>query len=172
MSKKKYVLGIDPGLAKFGMVVVDCDLKLYEFMCIKTTKGKKRLAAEDIFERGQEIASKILEIDKEYDISLVCAESMSYPRSASASAKMASTWGILELYTEEREIPLIMESPQMIKKSLTGSARSSKSDMKDFITDKGYTLPDMNKNAYEHPVDALCAVLSLKESQVFRAVCS
>lgn len=170
MNNIKFIAGFDPGLAKFGLVVTDYDLNIVEFKCIKTQKGKRRLVAEDMFERGQNIAREIEDIFSKYNISLMCAEAMSYPRASSAAAKMSLTWGILCDISERKKIPLIMDSPQNIKKTLTGVANASKDQVKKAVEELGFALPKMNKTEYEHPTDALAAIISCRNTQIFRAI--
>lgn len=57
----------------------------------------------------------------------ICAESMSFPRFASAAAKMAMAWG--GLVTTWYAPPICQASPQEIKRALCGRADASKLDV-------------------------------------------
>jgi len=164
------ILGVDPGLGNFGLVIVNKEnLDILEFHCLQTKKGKSRLAAEDVFLRGQQLTRNINDIIEPYDIGIVCAESFSYPRNSAASAKMAISWGIICALTEQLKIPLVMDSPQAIKKTLTGTSKASKEDVQMALTQKGYKLPKMAKAKLEHPSDALSSILACQHTQIFRA---
>lgn len=167
---KKVIMGADPGLGHFGLVIADFNLQVKEFHCIQTKKGKSRLAAEDVFLRGQQLAREIEEIINPYSIAIMCAESFSYPRNSSASAKMAIAWGIICALSERLKVPLVMDSPQNIKKTLTGTSKASKEDIQRALQRKGYKLPKMAKSKLEHPSDALSAIIGCKDTQIFRAI--
>ena len=162
-------MGADPGLGNFGLVITDSNLKLKEFHCIQTKKGKSRLAAEDVFLRGQQLTREIESIIKPYDLGVMCAESFSYPRNSSAAAKMAIAWGVICAISERLKVPLVMDSPQNIKKTLTGTAKASKEEIQAALIRKKYELPKMAKAKLEHPSDALAAIICCKDTQLFRA---
>lgn len=167
---KKYILGCDPGLANFGLVVTDFDFNIYEFEDVTTKKGRARLVSEDNMMRAQAVSRRIVEVFDKYDITMMCAEAMSAPRSASVAIKMAYMWGVLSYLAEQYSIPVLQESPQQIKKSMTGIISATKDDMLDKLKEIGYDIPKMAKAKLEHPVDSLCAILACKERQMFRAI--
>ena len=136
----KYILGLDPGFAKFGLVLTDLDINLKDFIIVKTKKAANKSFSEDLFDRGQEIARKLLEILEPYknNIRLICAEAFSFPPHAKSAAMMAITWGIVCLLSEELKVPMTMLSPQDIKKSLSGTSKASKNDIKAALETLGY----------------------------------
>ena len=166
----KHILGIDPGLAKFGYAITDYDLNLEAFNCVETKKGNARLKAVDDFIRYKQITRILKYLKNNYNIALICAESMSHPRAAQSAAKLARSWGVLGFFSEELSVPVIMLSPQEIKRSLTGATNASKQDIQDALRAKGYDLPKMAKAKLEHPADALAAIFACQYTQIFRAV--
>ena len=167
----KYILGLDPGFAKFGLCLTDTELNLKEFVIIKTKKAANKKFSEDLFDRGQEVARKLLEILESYreDTVLICAEAFSFPPHARAASQMAITWGVVCLLSEELKVPMAMKSPQDIKKCLCGTSKASKNDIKEALEARGYVFPKLNKTDYEHPCDALAAIIACENTQIFRA---
>ena len=56
----------------------------------KSSAKRQVRASEDNLDRAKEIAEEIQKLVKDYNIQLICAETMSYPRNSSAAAKMAN----------------------------------------------------------------------------------
>lgn len=175
-----HILGIDPGMASTGVGLVEIlptgDLRFVSAGVIRTTKSNKKQnikAADDTFQRAQHIAGKILHIVEKFDIKLICAESMSFPRNASAAAKMAMTWGILATITEERKLPLLQATPQEIKKKLAGAIAASKQDVQKAVQNRlgaeiAKVLASTPQTQHEHAYDALGAILACEDAEAFR----
>ena len=180
-----YVLGIDPGFANVGYAVVslaatyDHVLAMGLIRTEKAAKKTKTRASEDNLVRAKEIAAELASIIDKYKISVICAETMSYPRNAAAAAKMAMCWGVIATLAHRYNLPVTQASPQEIKKSLCGRKDASKEDVQDAIhklfpvTDNRVTncvrpsiLQAVPLSMREHPFDALAAVVACKESEV------
>lgn len=169
-------LGIDPGLASFGVALVSVEadgIELKNAEVIRTEKSPKKrtvLQADDLVRRLREIAN-VLE-DWFPPVDVVCAESMSWPRNASAAAKMASTWGLIVAIADGR--PLIQASPQRIKRVLTGSASASKGAVAEAVRTRFHNVDDILAHVpaskREHAYDAAAAVLASLDSDVIRAL--
>jgi crossover junction endodeoxyribonuclease RuvC len=182
MKRKAYILGIDPGLANFGWALVDFSNqgeKLVECGVIRTEKSDEKrnvLASDDNFRRTRDVAKPLLTLFKKYDFAAICAESMSFPRSSSAAAKMAMTWGAIAMLAVEYNLPVSQASPQEIKKTLCGRKDASKEEIEEAVKKRYPTMEgllDEQKlaNSYrEHAYDAGAAIITaLETSEVIRA---
>ena len=169
----------------------------------KSSVKRKVLAADDNVRRGREVADAVkglfsigqynqgtLVVPATQDadgkrirkhrvlsayptVRAVCAESMSFPRNASAAAKMAITWGVLIDRLFETNMPLVQSTPQEIKDALCGVKSASKEEVRDAVVKrygqglhamlKGYAGGDHN-----HAFDALAAVVAGLDSDVIR----
>jgi Holliday junction resolvasome RuvABC endonuclease subunit len=86
------VLGIDPGFANVGYAVVNIQANYDQVLAmglIRTEKANKKAktrASEDNLVRAKEIAAELVTLIDRHHISIICAETMSYPRNAAAAA--------------------------------------------------------------------------------------
>ena len=182
MNGFRHLIGVDPGFASFGFGVVrllpDTE-EVVEMGVIRTKKSslkQRTLAADDNVRRCREIASAMLQLVKIYDPVAICGESMSYPRNASAAAKVAMTWGIVCTIAEENSLPVFQASPQKIKSKLTGTQKASKSQVQDAlrelypVTDFDRLLEKFPMGEHEHPWDALASVVTCLDAEPVRLV--
>lgn len=171
-----YVLGLDPGFASIGFAVVRLGqtLEVVKVGVIRTKKSDAKRnvrASEDNLERAKEIAEAIQELLREYDFKLVCAETMSYPRNSAAAAKMAMCWGVLAAVSQQHGLPVAQATPQEVKKAVCNKRDASKEDVQKAVTTLfpsiGGLLDDTPRSMWEHPHDALAAVVACASSEVF-----
>jgi Holliday junction resolvasome RuvABC endonuclease subunit len=176
-----YVLGLDPGFANIGYAVTRLTAKGVEPISmglIKTKKSDKKLnvlSADDNFRRGKEIAKALqaLVLNPPGDagkIIAICAERKSFPRNASAAAKVAMCWGVMCMLAVDTGLPVISASPQEIKLSLCGKANASKIEIqsaciRSFSQDITELVKGIAKSSQEHPYDALATVLACSDSE-------
>ncbi len=176
-------LGIDTGLAHFGYALIEftspTDCKLITLQCLKTEPSKKKanvLAASDNVRRARELTRDLEPIFAQAHI--VCAESQSWPRNASAIGKLGMSWGVAAALTELHNLPFVAASPQRIKKAMTGRQSASKLQVQKGVEKHFPRLPAFLQRAgipptrHEHPVDAAAAVLTCRDSDVMRAALS
>lgn len=170
-----YVLGLDPGFASIGYAVVElASMQPVQAGVIRTKKSDAKRnvrASEDNLERAKEIAEEIQGLLKQYDIKLVCAETMSYPRNSAAAAKMAMCWGVLAGISQQHGLPVAQATPQEVKKAVCQKRDASKEDVQKAVTKLfpsiGGLLDDTPRSMWEHPHDALAAVVACASSEVF-----
>ncbi len=176
------VIGIDPGFAKIGWArtrLTAAGVEPIDMGLIQTKKSDKKLnvlASDDNFRRGKEIARALydLTVDTTHGkVYTICAERKSFPRNASASAKVAYCWGVLCLLSEITGIPLIQASPQQIKMKMCGKANASKAEVQEacrrsFGDDISNLVKGITKSNIEHPYDALATVLACSDSETLR----
>lgn len=175
------VLGIDTGLAKLGWALVDLRpdrAELLELGLVRTAKSDRKLnvrASSDRLRRSREQARALESIGLER-VSLVCIEGQSWPRSASSSALIGMSFGIVATLAELHGLPICEASPQEIKRTVTGSASSSKASVLEAISELegfgslGSHLQPIPPSMREHPVDAIGAVLACRRAEIVVAL--
>jgi crossover junction endodeoxyribonuclease RuvC len=174
------VLGVDPGFAKIGWSVSGLTSKGFDPIdmgLITTKKSDKKLkvlASDDNVRRGREISQAFGEILTTHQVVAICAEAKSFPRNASAAAKVAICWGILIQLSVQFDIPLIQARPQEIKTKLCGKANASKKEIQAavdqmFGKDKILQLVEgIGRSTLEHPYDSVATVVACSDSEVLR----
>lgn len=174
-----FALGVDPGLASCGVCVMQIEKTrevVYETQVIVTEQSDKKLkvlAADDTFRRAREVAAVLRELVARRGVRLIAAESMSFPRSASAAAKMATVWGVLASISSEFSIPVIQTSPQNVKKVVCGSKQASKKEVQRAIEQR---YPGQFEDfkacfpatRYEHGFDAAAVLVSCLDGEIVR----
>lgn len=176
----RYAFGFDPGFANFGWGALSLDpLRFVAGGVIRTQKATKKahvLAADDNFVRTQEIVRALVQLIDKYKPVVLVAERMSFPRSASVSAKIALSWGVIATLAEERALPLISPSPQEIKQKCTGLRGASKEEVRGAVNVKlesrllSAAAAALPNSLHEHLFDALAGVLASVDSDILRAV--
>lgn len=164
------VLGCDPGLANFGIAVVELEpLRVITLEVLRTKKSTaKALVADDNVRRSREIAASLLELCKHRPVA-ICAEAMSHPRNASAAGKLSMSWGVLSAISALLDIPIVQASPQRIKKATCGRADASKAEVQRALVDRfGALVWPTPGGVIEHAADALGAVIACLDSDVMR----
>jgi Holliday junction resolvasome RuvABC endonuclease subunit len=177
-----YVLGLDPGFASIGLCVYavgpnpqdDRPVKMTVFRTSKASAKRKVRASDDNLERAKEIASWLNSVVSSYDIKIICAETMSFPRSSSVAAKMAMCWGVIAAFSALKRIPVTQASPQEIKKTMCQDKSASKEEVQaslnllfraDLVGPNGLmTNAGIPATQLEHPYDALAAVVACRDS--------
>ena len=184
-SKSVFVLGIDPGFASIGCAVFQLTTEtevpvLLEVVRTSKSSAKRNVrASDDNLDRAREIAAEFQRIIAAYDIRLICAETMSFPRNASAAAKMAICWGVIAALAHQHGIPVVQASPQEVKKALCGKKDASKEEVQEAVrsrysalrsedNDTPAALRGIPRSLWEHPFDAAAAVVACRDSDVFQ----
>lgn len=185
-SQDVHVLGIDPGFASVGCAILKLTPQgevpiLMEVIRTEKSAAKRNVrASDDNLERAKEIVTHLRRLVTTFDVRIICAETMSFPRNASAAAKMAICWGLLAAVASEHGIPVVQASPQEIKKAVCGRKDASKEDVQtalqarypllaESVTKNGgpSILRDVPRSLWEHPYDAAAAVIACRDSEVF-----
>ena len=183
-------LGVDPGFASFGWALVrlSSSLVVEGMGVLRTAKSDAKrnvYATDDTLRRAREVSGSLLELLAPHmgDLRVVCAEAMSYPRvkgnvMAVAVSQMSMAWGIIALLAEQWDLPIVQGSPQSIKKALCGTQKATKEEVQATLDAQfGASLGEAHlkphkvpKGQWEHPYDALAAVVALQHSDVVRAI--
>jgi len=176
---KVYVLGLDPGFASFGYGVVELlrdSERIVEVNVIRTKKDAKKravLAADDNFRRARAIYAALIEVVDRYHPVVVAAETMSFPRDASAAAKVAMAWGVISAIAESRQLPMAQASPMKIKQSVAGNPKASKEDVQSALRRRyvGQFFPfqkALPQGQWEHGYDAIGSIVTCLDGDVLR----
>jgi len=171
-----HVLGIDSGFANCGYARIELGLDTEDVLAlgvIRTEKKSNVPAWSDNTRRAREITRLLLPVSE--GVEAICSEAPSLPRNASTSFKLGICYGVLSCLAEIRNIPVVMVSPQELKKRLCGKGTATKDDVaaavdQRFGRDFGAELlqSGVPKGAHEHPYDAIGAVISCLNSEVIQ----
>lgn len=173
------VLGVDPGFANFGAVVmdtrVDDDRAVLWAGVLRTKKDtrKQRRMVDDNLQRTYELCAELIALFDTYQPTLVCAEAMSFPRSASVAGKMCLAWGVLATLLHQRKVPLVQSSPQELKRAVCGTNTASKEEMAVALDARIGTalrphLARLSKGQHEHVYDAVAAIVAAEKDAFFQ----
>jgi len=182
------LLGIDPGFASFGYAALclapppSDRIRVNSIGVFETEKASKKahvLATEDNLKRAREIAAFLEEWIASQDnernrVIAICAESMSWPRNASVTAKMGITWGVIAAVARALRIPIFQASPQEVKKTVTGFKSAKKEDValgvgkrvaalvagRQGFMDYVNAIEAIPQTKQEHPIDALAVAMT------------
>lgn len=182
------VIGIDPGLAHFGWSVVDLYSDRERFVscgCIRTDKSEKARkvkVADDNVRRARYLAVELAKVLDKYKPTHATSEAFSSPRSSSAAAKAAFSFGVLITSITSRRMGLSTATPKEIKRAVTGSVSATKKQVQaalferegygrieDVLTrlaDRKQTLPTLPRGKWEHPCDATGSVIACLDSEI------
>lgn len=180
MPGEVFILGVDPGFASFGVAVVQLLLPKDEVIrmadVIRTQKVAKKQnvkAADDNSRRAQELAVNLRGLIEHWKPTVVAAEAMSFPRNASAAAKVAMAWGVLATLCATYQLPLVQATPQEIKKTLCKSKAASKEEVQIELETRypqqfSQFTQAIPRGQWEHGFDAAGAAISCLDSEVVR----
>jgi Holliday junction resolvasome RuvABC endonuclease subunit len=173
------IVGIDPGLASLGLAVLEWDgaqwrLSQDGLRVVGTRKSprKQRIrATDDNVRRAREIGVLLEQHCGVPGVAAVCAEALSFPRSASVAAKVALVWGVLAEMTRARGLALLQSTPQEVKRAGCGCVSASKEDVQAAMCarfpEAGPPLRALGARA-EHAADALAAAVACLETDQVR----
>jgi Holliday junction resolvasome RuvABC endonuclease subunit len=180
------LLGIDPGLAACGLAVVDLtgrETKVRRVGVIRTVPSARRRrlrTTDDLGDRLRLLAvalhAHFLELQ---DLVAVCIEAKAIPFRGgkmtvrpSAVAALGRVRGLLDAFAAERALPVIEETPQVLKLLTTGKRHASKAEVQGALElrfPEVKALWPAQKTLVEHAADALASVVAGLESDVVRA---
>jgi crossover junction endodeoxyribonuclease RuvC len=151
------VLGVDPGLTRFGLGVVD------------GMPGRRlSLVAVDVVQTptGAQLGERLLEVESavdtwvgEYEPDLVAVERVFSQHNVRTVMGTAQASGVAVLAAVRRELPLCTYTPSEVKAAVTGNGRADKAQVAAMVT----RLLALSRRP--HPADAsdalalaICAV--------------
>ena len=181
------LLGIDGGFANTGYCLAEYwsggPLLPIQAGVLRTKKAAARMRASvDNVRRAQQLAKQLTRLvfaEGEDGLAktathCICSESMSFPPHASTAAKLAMAWGVVSTVAYVGAIPIVQESPQNIKLAVAGNRKASKAMMQSVLLEhyEGLEglLSDIPRSQWEHPLDALGAIVACLDSEIVKAV--
>jgi len=148
LNNSATAIGIDPGSAQIGTIVLKEDIILYQATLISKEKGIARLAWY-----RDELNSLILK----YEVTDGVIEGYSY-MSKWRAHDLGEVGGVIRLLFYDSEIPLAIVPPPTLKKFVSGKGNCKKDLMMLFAFRKwGKEFPDT------HQCDAYCLARYLQE---------
>lgn len=176
------LIGLDVALVNTGWAVVHLSAdpatppRLVGAGVVTTAKGdgdRELHPTLDATRRGAELHRAILDVFAGADPDVVCVEAMSWPRHARATAAMAIAWGALSPLIMARPF-VVARTPQVIKRVVTGKKTATKEEVQEALTGRFENLPTVlrgiARSRWEHPADALGAVVACLDADEVRAM--
>ena len=180
------LLGVDPGLAALGLAVVELEadsVRVLDLRVIRThpcAKKRRIRRTDDLGDRLRIIAEAL---HHHYlplpGLVAVCVEAAAVPyrhgrlmTKPSTVAALGRVRGTIDALAAWRGLPVVEETPQAIKRLLTGRQNASKLDVQKALEARFpevATLWPQQRTLREHRVDALAAVVAGLETDVVRA---
>ena len=127
------VLGVDPGLGHCGWVLAQLEpgptaITIRDLGVIKTKRSDRKRGvreSDDLLRRVRSFYQQLGDVLRHNEVFAICAESMSWPRNAASTAKIALCWGALAALASERGLPFVQASPQEVKRATSNPAHAS-----------------------------------------------
>ena len=156
---RRRIVGVDPGLASFGLAVIEGNA--VRLVVIRTIKGGGHWAAQDMADRIRRLTLEAAPLVTGADV--LVSEAMSYPRSASSSAKLAAGWAVALSLAAISGVETHVVSPQYVRENTAGR-RTGKDDVRRWLERRYGLLEATTPNGgkvpaaqHHHAWDALAA---------------
>lgn len=185
-------LCIDPGFENIGAAIVEFSGKLGDctnirvlsvhLLGVTSTYYPDLYKSSDNFIRTSKIYEQLSDLMRLHkDVSVLCMESMSYSRNASANAKISMALGALSVIASQRNLSVLEAPPQKLKEIIYGKKKLSKKESKELVeTNLKIRFGDnllkllegsgIIKSKWNHIYDALssCYLLEYPDSQKYK----
>jgi len=126
------IIGIDPGLARVGIALVDAssphDIQAREWFTIETEAGHA------MGERLQEISADLRSILRAEKPDLAAVERLFFAVNEKTAFDVAQVRGVILLTLAEENIAHLEPTPLQLKAAITGDGKASKQQMQDMLT--------------------------------------
>lgn len=130
MSRR--IVGIDPGLTRCGIAVVDVSAnRKVKFISVDTLRSSTEL---DLPSRISTLADEIEKVLDKYQPDLVAIERVFSQQNLRTVMGTAQISGVVMLLAKRREIPVQMHTPTEVKAAVTGSGRAAKNQVAKMVT--------------------------------------
>lgn len=123
-SQPRRILGIDPGLTRCGVAVVDISRNSSaQLIAVSTLRTSKD---DELAFRISQLADELETIFDQYQPQLVAIERVFSQANVSTVMGTAQISGVVLLLAQRRSIPVQMHTPTEVKAAVTGSGRADK----------------------------------------------
>ena len=123
-------IGIDPGIERIGIGIVDRENQKYKLLFHKLIKTSSSKPQE---ERLEIIYHELSEILSHYDIKCASIEKLFFSKNVKTAMKVSEARGVILLALRHKQIPINEYTPLQLKQAIIGYGRASKSQIQDFI---------------------------------------
>jgi crossover junction endodeoxyribonuclease RuvC len=169
------VIGCDPGLASWGVALVDLEPQGERVIAVATLatapSPKKRgiLVADDDVRRCRELLVAIDALVTRHRPVALCAELPSGSKGARAAQALGVSKALVASLSHQHGLPLVACSPRELKLAVCGNGSASKDEVRRALDERfpGIAWP-RRKADVEHAADALGAVVAGLSSDVIR----
>nr|WP_283753948.1 crossover junction endodeoxyribonuclease RuvC [Roseofilum acuticapitatum] len=135
MMIQKRILGLDPGLARLGFGILDCEqceesqeerLKPLDFGVITTPSGQA------VGDRLCTLYDDLQAIVTQWQPDLAAIEKLFFYRMGN-TILVAQARGVLLLVLAQHQIPMVEYTPAQVKQTLTGYGRADKEEVQESV---------------------------------------
>ena len=151
------ILGIDPGLAKTGYAIIECEngrrAKLRRSGLIKTTPKQE---THDRLAKIYEAVYDLMEIG----IQEVVIEEAVFARGIIAGIKLGQSRGVIMLAVSQLQLPLAQYAPTTIKKIVAGKGNRGKDIVQEAVRRHLKLKSTMQEDEADAAATALCHLAS------------
>lgn len=151
MSRKKRILGIDPGSRLTGFGVLDFDGSRASYVASGTVKSRDG----DFPSRLRQIFESVASIVAEYRPDVVAIESVFMHRNASSALKLGQARSAALCATFARDIEVHEYAPREIKLAIVGTGSATKAQVQHMVV----SLLSLDAVPAADAADALAAAL-------------
>lgn len=124
------ILGVDPGLTRCGLAVVDYSNRKFELVFADTFRSKPEdQLADRVFEIANQIEDRFVEFKPE-TVALERVFAQANLRSVMATAQIS---GVVLYLARKYEVPIAFHTPSEVKLGVTGSGRANKAQVGDMV---------------------------------------
>lgn len=130
MSKKRIILGIDPGygLTGYGVLLNEGGaLKCLDYGVIRTEAG------EEFPQRIKTINSDLKQIIKKYKPNLVAIEDLFFYRNVTTAIKVGQARGVIMLTAVLAGIPIVEFTPLQVKQGIASYGKATKAQVQQMV---------------------------------------
>lgn len=179
------LVGLDPGLRSFGAAkveMVDHSPAVFKLVALEVWRTEKTDAvhrirkADDTAERCRYLARKLLDFCADPDIVAICCEAVALPfvrMQTSVISALGRVRGLVDAVGEMHGIPVLEETPQGLKRIVTGDRTATKERMIEALIrqfPEAELMMPSQTTLHEHAADAGCSIIAGLQSDVVRAV--
>lgn len=175
------VVGVDSGLAAFGVAVAELDAQGLRFTRVevwRTKPSSKRLRlrkCDDTAERVRTLAGCLHQLLAEQKPVAICIEAVALPFGriqSSVVSALGRCRGVVDALAEAHQLPVLEESAQRLKVATAGKANATKDAVREGLEATYPALRGMwpaPSSIVEHAADACAAIHACRNSDVVLA---
>jgi len=126
------ILGVDPGLTRCGVGVIDLDAKRKP--CFVSVNVLRTPAEADLPTRLGQLAEQLSEVFENYAPDVLAVERVFSQHNVRSAMDTASAAAVVMLAANQRGIPVGIYTPTEVKAAVTGTGRADKAQVTAMVT--------------------------------------